>query len=73
MLPSLIALASFLPWTTGEPWPGPSLVVIGVALVGALGVDWQLQRTGHAPDWWLRRRLPLSIGLGGLSIAMATL
>lgn len=73
VLPSLIALASFLPWATGEPWPGPSLVVIGVALIGALGVDWQLHRLGLAPDWWLRLRLPLSVGLGTLTIAMAAL
>lgn len=73
VLPSLIALASFLPWATGEPWPGPSLIVIGVALIGSLGVDWQLHRTGLAPDWWLRLRLPLSLGLGTLSIAMAAL
>lgn len=73
VLPSLIALASFLPWATGEPWPGPSLIVIGVALIGSLGVDWQLHRLGLAPDWWLRLRLPLSLGLGTLSIAMAAL
>ena len=73
VLPSLIALASFLPWATGETWPGPSLVVIGVALIGSLAVDWQLQRTGLAPDWWLRLRMPLSLGLGTLSIAMAAL
>lgn len=73
VLPSLIALASFLPWATGEPWPGPSLIVIGVALIAALGVDWQLHRLGLAPEWWLRLRLPLSLGLGTLSIAMAAL
>ncbi len=73
VLPSLIALASFLPWATGETWPGPSLVVIGVALIGSLGVDWQLHHTGLAPEWWLRLRLPLSLGLGTLSIAMAVL
>lgn len=73
VLPSLIALASFLPWATGEPWPGPSLIVIGVALIGSLGVDWQLHRIGLAPEWWLRLRLPLSLGLGTLSIAMAAL
>ncbi|MBY0284173.1 MAG: DUF3429 domain-containing protein [Sphingomonas sp.] len=73
VIPSLIALASFLPWATGEPWPGPSLIVIGVALIAALGVDWQLHRLGLAPDWWLRLRLPLSLGLGTLSIAMAAL
>lgn len=73
VMPSLIALASAIPWATGEPWPGPSLIIIGVALIGALGVDWQLARQGLAPDWWMRLRLPLSLGLGGLTLAMAAL
>lgn len=73
VMPSLIALASAVPWATGYAWPGPSLIVIGVALIAALGVDWQLQRSGLAPDWWLRLRVPLSLGLGTLTIAMALL
>ena len=73
VMPSLIALASAIPWATGDPWPGPSLIIIGVALIGALGVDWQLARQGLAPDWWMRLRLPLSLGLGGLTLAMASL
>ncbi len=73
VMPSLVALASAIPWATGAPWPGPSLIVIGVALIAALGVDWQLQRARLVPDWWLRLRVPLSLGLGGLTLAMAAL
>jgi hypothetical protein len=73
VMPSLIALASAIPWATGEPWPGPSLIIIGLALIGSLGVDWQLARQGLAPDWWMRLRVPLSLGLGGLTLAMAAL
>lgn len=68
VMPSLIAFASAWPWATGAPWPGPSMIALGVALIASLGVDWQLQRTGVAPGWWLELRLPLSIGLGGLTL-----
>jgi len=70
VLPSLIALGSAWPWATGQPWPGPSMIVLGVALIGSLAVDWQLQRTGIAPGWWLGLRIPLSIGLGGITLAI---
>ncbi|OYY79661.1 MAG: DUF3429 domain-containing protein [Sphingomonas sp. 28-62-20] len=73
VLPSLIALGSAAPWAVGEPWPGPSLIVLGVALIAALGVDWQLQRTAIAPPWWLKLRVPLSAGLGTLTILLAYL
>lgn len=71
VVPSLLALASAVPWAVGDAWPGPSLVVLGVALIAALGVDWQLQRTGIAPGWWLALRVPLSVGLGALTVLMA--
>lgn len=69
--PSLIALASAWPWATGQPWPGPSLGVLGVALIGSLGVDYRLNAIGLCPSWWLRLRAPLSIGLGVLTLAIA--
>ena len=71
--PSLIALASAVPWATGMPWPGPSLVMLGGALVGALAVDWQLHRSRLAPDWWMALRLPLSLGLGAATLAAGLL
>lgn len=69
--PSLVALGSAVPWATGEPWPGPSLLVLGVALIAALGVDWVLARQRLAPLWWMALRVPLSLGLGLLTIAIA--
>ncbi len=69
--PSLIALASAWPWATGDPWPGPSLVVLGIALIGSLAVDYKLRAAGLCPPWWLRLRAPLSIGLGALTLAIA--
>lgn len=71
VVPSLVALASAVPWAVGDAWPGPSLIALGAALVAALGVDWQLQRTGVAPGWWLGLRVPLSVGLGTLTVLMA--
>ena len=71
VLPSLIALASAWPWATGEPWPGPSLVLLGLALVGSLGVDVRLKAAGLCPPWWLSLRIPLSLGLGSLTLALA--
>ena len=66
--PSLFALATCIPWSIGTDWPGPSLVTLGLAILACLLVDVRLDRMGIAPRWWLGLRLPLSIGLGTLSI-----
>ena len=71
--PSLIALASAWPWAVGLAWPGPSLVMLGVALIAALAVDRALVARGLAPAGWMRLRVPLSLGLGGLTILAAAL
>lgn len=71
VVPSLVALASAVPWSEGRPWPGPSLIVLGVALIAALGVDWRLARARLAPEWWLALRVPLSLGLGLATLAIA--
>lgn len=69
--PSLVALASAWPWAVGLAWPGPSLVTLGVALIAALGVDGALVRLAIAPPGWMRLRVPLSLGLGVLTILAA--
>lgn len=71
--PSLVALLSAVPWTTGDTWPGPSLVLLGLSLLAALVVDYRLYRLGIAPAWWMWLRAPLSGGLGVLTIAAALL
>ncbi len=71
--PSLIALATAVPWAIGAPWPGPSLAVLGVALLLSLLVDRRLAALGLAPSWWMALRVPLSIGLGILTLATAIL
>ncbi|MBA4047750.1 MAG: DUF3429 domain-containing protein [Sphingomonas sp.] len=71
--PSLIALGSAVPWATGDAWPGPSLIMVGAALLVSPVVDWRLAHGGLVPDWWLRLRIPLSFALGTMTIAMALL
>ena len=68
--PSLIALGSAVPWALGEPWPGPSMIVLGIALIGALGVDRVIAKRGLVPAWWISLRVPLSLGLGVLTLAL---
>lgn len=69
--PSLIALASAAPWALGEPWPGPSLLILGVALIAALAIDIALTRRNLTPPWWMALRIPLSLGLGLLTLLIA--
>ena len=70
--PSLIAFAAIGAWTTGRS-PVSSLMVTGTSLIAALGVDFKLAAIGFCPTGWLRLRTPLSLGLGGLTVLIATL
>lgn len=67
--PSLIALASGLPFALGAPRPKLSLAVLGGALIASLLIDRRIAPSG--PSWWMRLRVPLSCGLGAASLAMA--
>lgn len=71
--PSLIALGSAVPWALGEPWPGPSLLILGASLIATLAVDTALARRKLTPPWWMSLRLPLSLGLGGLTLLIGVL
>lgn len=69
VIPSLIALITIIPWLIGEPWPGPSLMLLGISIaVSPLLVDRHLSNL--TPSWWMGLRWPLSLGLGGLSILL---
>ena len=69
VIPSLVALATFVPWIFGQEWPGPSLLVLGIGILGSLLVD---RRLGSlAPKWWLALRIPLSLGLGAMTLVIA--
>jgi hypothetical protein len=69
-MPSLLALVTLTPWLIGEPWPGPSLVWLGVAIMASPLIDRRIAALGLAPPWWLILRLMLSVGLGGMAIVM---
>ena len=71
--PSIIALATAVPWAIGAAWPGPSLVILGVAVLASLLIDRRLRAEGLTPAWWMSLRVPLSAGLGALTLAAAAL
>ena len=67
VMPSLTALALFaiLVVVSDPRW---AFVALGSAILLTLLVDRRLVRGGVAPDGWMRLRVPLSVGLGGLTI-----
>jgi len=70
VMPSLLTLALFLPWTFGWEWPGPALFYLGTLIFGSPLIDRAL---GYAAPDFLRLRWHLSIGLGSLTIALGFL
>lgn len=68
VLPSLIALAGWLPWMVGWNWPGPELAILGGLIALSPLVD---RAIGDMPEGWLGLRWRLSLGLGGLSLLIA--
>ncbi|MFZ9394698.1 MAG: DUF3429 domain-containing protein [Erythrobacter sp.] len=61
VLPSLLSLALFLPWTLGWEWPGPALLYLGVLILLSPLADRWLGLSGAA---FMRLRWHLSLGLG---------
>lgn len=70
VMPSLLAVALFLPWTFGWDWPGPALLYLGALILASPLVDRAL---GYAARDFLRLRWHLSTGLGTLTIALGLL
>ena len=68
VMPSLIALATYLPWVLGWDWPRPSLMILAVALIASPLVDRLIVRGREGFGGWLQPRWHLSIGLGGLTL-----
>lgn len=71
VMPSLIGWAALLPWCFGWPWPGPSLLVLGAALLFSPLVDWKLARFVAFPARWQTLRLMMAGGLGLLTLMIA--
>lgn len=67
ILPSLSAIA-LLVMSEANYERRLGLVAIGSAIMMTLLVDRHLVSTGEAPAGWMRLRVPLSLGLGGLTI-----
>jgi len=72
VIPSLIAFASGVPWMNGGSWPGPSLMILGVAILLSPAIDWHLERLALIDRRLLHLRILLSVGLGGLTLALAS-
>jgi hypothetical protein len=70
VLPSLLALALWYPWMVGETWPGPELVALGILIAASPLVD---RAIGFAPAGWMALRWQLSLGLGGLTLAIGVI
>ncbi|MEE4200072.1 DUF3429 domain-containing protein [Erythrobacter sp.] len=70
VMPSLISVALFLPWSLGWEWPGPALLYIGAFITLSPLVDRVL---GYAAPDFLRLRWHLSLGLGALTVALGLL
>ncbi len=68
VLPSLIALATYLPWIAGMAWPGPSLLVLSLCIAASPLVDREI---GSLPEGWMKLRWTLSLGLGSLTAILA--
>lgn len=68
VMPSLIALATYLPWVLGWDWPRPSLFILGAALIASPLVDRLIVRGREGFGGWLTLRWHLSLGLGGMTL-----
>lgn len=72
VVPSLAAAALLIAAGIGVA-PSTVLILTGLAVLLTLPVDAHLARTGEAPEGWMGLRVPLSLGLGGLTIAAGVL
>ena len=71
VLPSLIAFVSGVPWMTGEEWPGPSLMLLGVCILASGFVDYRLFKRALIDRSLMQLRFGLSFGLAATTIALA--
>lgn len=73
VLPSLIALASGIPWLVGALWPGPSLIIVGIGILFSPTIDRRIAVACALPLDWLSLRMMLSIVLGGITVSLGLL
>ena len=70
VMPSLIALATGIPWANGGTWPGPSLIILGLCLLASPLVDRRIATISAFPHGWFTLRIGLSLVLGTLTIVL---
>ncbi len=65
VVPTLVALAAgavlFASVVSGA-------AIVAAGLLASLLVDMALVRAGHVPPWWMKLRVPLSVGLAALTL-----
>jgi len=71
VMPSLIGWGAMLPWCVGWRWPGPSLVVLGMALIASPLVDLFLGRHVTLPVGWFKLRCQMAWGLGVMTLLLS--
>ncbi len=64
VVPALFSVALFLPWIWGWSWPGPQLIVLGIAIMASVLVDRRFVGPSISSPAWLRVRIMASLGLG---------
>ncbi|WP_372693245.1 DUF3429 domain-containing protein [Brevundimonas sp.] len=69
VLPTLLTLTNAWKLATGSTWPSPALIFLGIFIAASLLVDLRLKAAGMTPEGWLTLRIPLSLGLGVLTLA----
>lgn len=72
VIPSLAGTLLMIAVQFGLPLP-LALVLLGTLVALTLLVDRHLVRAGDAPPGWMGLRVPLSLGLGGLTILAGVL
>ncbi|MEP9400245.1 DUF3429 domain-containing protein [Sphingomonas sp. VNH70] len=70
VLPSLIALAAGAVLFASVV---SAAAIVAAGLLGSLLVDMALVRAGHVPVWWMKLRVPLSVGLAVLTLVAGLL
>jgi len=71
--PSIIAAGLILLSVAGVVALPLALVLLGTAVLLTLLVDRRLTTQGITPEGWMALRVPLSVGLGGLTIGIGAL
>ncbi|MGN7161530.1 DUF3429 domain-containing protein [Sphingomonas sp. SAFR-052] len=65
VVPSLVALAAGAVLFASVL---SAAAIVAAGLLGSLLVDMALVRAGHVPTWWMKLRVPLSVGLAALTL-----